>query len=125
MGQVVNFEYEIITKLDNTIVIGDNKLEIIGLARVVYKNDEIDTYSDVEFPDPEDHPNTTLRIALNGKELTDDSGDETDLFNEIHDIISEILQSEITPDKTDITDEDLLLSQEDQDNLLDYIQAIA
>lgn len=103
MGQIVNNQWEIVTKMDYDFDYKGNRIEVIGLARVEYRNDETEQYIGVDIPDPEDHPNITMRIRLNGEELTEDRAEE---FNTIYDLIVETLESEICPDKTDLTNAD-------------------
>ena len=93
-----------------------------GMAQVEYQDDEIDTYKGVEFPD-DGEPNC-LKITFDGKQLTDDGGQETDLFNTVYDLVLEIVESEIDISNTDVTSSDFQLYDGDWSEMDDLLETV-
>ena len=81
-----------------------HKIEISGLANITSADDEYEKYSVVEFH--EDEPDLALKICSDGIELYENEDDEDTLFKTIYNIVEKILISKISPNKTDLTNED-------------------
>jgi hypothetical protein len=89
------------------------------LAGVEYQDDEIDTYKGVDMPD-DGEPNC-LKVWLNKVQLKDNDPAEIDIFNAIHDLVTETLESEIDLSKTDLTNTDFEFQDGD---LTDFDEAL-
>ena len=106
MGRVIFNRFEIATMLNHTFNYKGHKIEIRGLANITSADDEYEKYSVVEFP--EDEPDLALKICSDGIELYENEDDEDTLFKTIYNIVEKILISKISPNKTDLTNEDFI-----------------
>ena len=104
MGRVIFNRFEIATMLNHTFNYKGHKIEIRGLANITSADDEYEKYSVVEFP--EDEPDLALKILSDGIELYENEDDEDTLFKTVYNIVEKILISKISPNKTDLTNED-------------------
>ena len=107
MGKIVNNQYSIETKVDVSFNHNGTSFHVTGNALIEYKSDVMDNYKDVSMPD--DGEAGCMKVWMNQVLLKDDGGRETDIFNTVYDYITEILESEITPDKTDIDNDDVAI----------------
>jgi hypothetical protein len=121
MGQILVNQWEVLTKLNGIkFTYQCQKFELQGLAKVSYRNDEIDTYKNVEIPDPDEFPKDTLKIMMNTVMLHTDWDTEANLFNAIYGYVVEVLEDEISLDKTDLTSADF----EIENGLLDTLDEV-
>ena len=104
MGRVIFNRFEVATMFNHTFNYKGHKIEIRGLANIISADDEHEKYSVVEFP--EDEPDSALKIWSDGIELYENEDDEDTLFKTIYNIVEKILISKISPNKTDLTNED-------------------
>lgn len=120
MGKIIYNHWTILTNLVGIeFSYREHTIGLSGIAQIEYRHDDFDISKTVEFPD--DGEQDCLKITFDGKQLTDDCGIETDTFNVIHDFIIEVLEDEINPSKTDVTNVDFQLDDgmwSDMDDLL-------
>jgi|SaaInlStandDraft_4_1057021.scaffolds.fasta_scaffold03903_13 hypothetical protein len=102
MGDVVYNRWEIVTTFDNTFYVNGNRFDVKGTAHVDAEHDDVDSFTDVKILDPDMHPDITLSLSLNDKHLERDS----EVFDVVHDIVTEVLEANISPTNTDLRDED-------------------
>ncbi len=102
MGHILNNNWEIETLLDLDFQHGTHRIEIIGAAKVEYLHTDIDQDHNIYFPNPETSPEIALRIRVDGVEVDR----ESKIFIAICDYVVSVLEDEISPVKTDITNDD-------------------
>jgi len=103
MGKILNNEWSIETYFEVEFDYNDTNFLITGKALVEYKSDETDNYIDVQTPD--ENEAMSVKIWMNNV-LLQDNNIHNEIFNTLYDVLTETLESEISPDKTDITNED-------------------
>jgi len=100
MGKILLNQWEIQTDLEGLkFNYQGQDFDFTGNAIVVYRNDEIDMYLDVDIDN--------LKIWFNQVLLDTNREVEKTLYNSLHDYLTELLESEISLEKLDITNEDL------------------
>lgn len=125
MGQILVNQWEILTRLDGIeFTYQGQQFELKGLAKVSYRCDEIDTYKYIDIPDPDEFPTDTLQITLNTILLSDRWNTEVNLYNVMYDYIVEVIEDEISLDKTDLTKEDFKIEDGFLDNVDDALVAM-
>ena len=104
MGRIILHNWEVETKLNIVLNISSTRFQITGSAIVSYRSDDFseDTDSMITFSNRD-----PFTVMMDGEDITDwDDGSESEIVAILEDIVIEVLEDEISLEKTDITDED-------------------
>ena len=123
MGKVISSKqsWEIETIMDYDFMYHNHRFEIIGAAKVEYTEENGEIEQDVYFPNPKTTPELALRIRIDGVEVPREVENEpSELFVASTEYLVSVLTGEISPDNTDLTNEDFEdYSDEYLEDLLD------
>lgn len=123
MGKVISSKqsWEIETIMDYDFMYHNHRFEIIGAAKVEYTAENGEIEQDVYFPNPKTTPELALRIRIDGVEVPREVENEpSELFVASTEYLVSVLTGEISPDNTDLTNEDFEdYSDEYLEDLLD------
>lgn len=123
MGKVISSKqsWEIETIMDYDFMYHNHRFEIIGAAKVEYTEENGEIEQDVYFPNPKTSPELALRIRIDGVEVPREVENEpSELFVASTEYLVSVLTGEISPDNTDLTNEDFEdYSDEYLEDLLD------
>lgn len=113
MGKVINHRiaWEIETLMNYDFLYCGHRFEIIGAAKIEYTEENGEIEQDVYFPDPQTTPELALRIRIDGIEVPryveiDGNKTPSELFTTACEYLVGVLTIEISPDNTDLTNED-------------------
>lgn len=127
MGKVISSKqsWEIETIMDYDFMYHNHRFEIIGAAKVEYTEENGEIEQDVYFPNPKTSPELALRIRIDGVEVPREVGtpngtEPSELFVATTEYLVSVLTGEISPDNTDLCNEDFEdYSDEYLEDLLD------